>query len=56
MDAVTSVCTDRIIIKYFSTHFSNISLGHQQDQVYVVNQPQYWCGIRGGGYHSTEVC
>ncbi|XP_049382857.1 uncharacterized protein LOC125847236 [Solanum stenotomum] len=37
-------------------HFNNISLGQQQAQVNMVQQPQAWCEVCGGGDHSAEVC
>ncbi|KAH0769058.1 hypothetical protein KY290_013039 [Solanum tuberosum] len=56
MDAVTALSAQIASMQnMMTTHFSNMSLGQQQDQVSMAHQPQAWCEVCGGRDHSSEV-
>ncbi|KAK4737094.1 hypothetical protein R3W88_000791 [Solanum pinnatisectum] len=57
MDAVTALTAQISAMQnIMTTHFSNMSLGHQQAQLNMVQQPQTWCEVCGGGDHTAKVC
>ncbi|XP_015168703.1 uncharacterized protein [Solanum tuberosum] len=57
IDTVTALSAQIAAMQnMMTTYFSNMSLGQQQAQVYVVHQPQAWCEVCGGGDHRAKVC
>ncbi|XP_015169787.1 uncharacterized protein [Solanum tuberosum] len=55
MDAVTTLTAQiSAMHNIMTTLFSNMSLGHQQAQVNMVQQPPTWCDVCGGGDHTAE--
>ncbi|KAK4716104.1 hypothetical protein R3W88_014442 [Solanum pinnatisectum] len=55
MDVVTALTAQISAMQnMMTTYFSNMSLGQQQAQVNMVQQPQAWCEVCGGGDHSAE--